>query len=71
MCLLAKYLPSLYEQFMNRLFELYGFWYPMNWLAILGNRGSSSEAAMFATTAITLLCTAGYLILRAIAGCAV
>jgi hypothetical protein len=31
----------------------------MSWLAILGNRGSSSEAAMFATAAITLLCTAG------------
>jgi hypothetical protein len=62
MCLIAKYLPSLYEQFMNRLFELYGFWYPMNCLVIVGSQRSSSESAesaMFATTAITLLCTAG------------
>ena len=59
MCLIVEYPPSLYEQFMNRLFELYGFWYPMNCLVIVGNQGSSSEAAMFATTAITLLCTAG------------
>jgi|SRR5580704_4892239 hypothetical protein len=59
MCSIAKYLPSFYEQFMNRLFELYGFWYPMNCLVIVGSQGSSSESAMFATTAITLLFTAG------------
>lgn len=31
----------------------------MNCLVIVGSQGSSSENAMFATTAITLLCTAG------------
>lgn len=36
MCSIAKYLPSLYKQFMNQLFELNGFWYPMRWLVISG-----------------------------------
>jgi len=47
---------------MNQLFELYGFWYPMNWLndswQPLRLRSSNSVVEMFATTAITLLCTA-------------
>jgi hypothetical protein len=38
MCLIGKHLRTLYEQFMNPSFEPYGFWYPMNWLVILGNR---------------------------------
>jgi hypothetical protein len=48
---------------MNQLFEPYGFSYPMDWLndsgQFLRRRDSGSEAEIFATTAITLMCTAG------------
>jgi len=47
---------------MNQLFELYGFSYPMEWLndsvQFLRPQDSGSEAEMFVTTAITLMCTA-------------
>jgi hypothetical protein len=59
MCSIAKYLPSLYEQFMKWLLELDGLWYPMKWLVISGQSRFELGAATFATTASTLLCTAG------------
>jgi len=48
---------------MNPLFELYDFSYPMEWLSdsgqFLRRQDSGSEAEMFVTTAITLMCTVG------------
>lgn len=48
---------------MNQLFEPYGFSYPMEWLTDFGQflrrQDSGSEAEMFVTTAITLMCNAG------------
>ena len=68
---IAKYLPSLYEQFMNQLFEPNGFWYPMKWLVISGQSRFKLGDCNVRDNGNHTTVHSGYFILRAISGCAV